>query len=303
MRFLAVLNSTGGTLRTMDLTAFQERSRQVLTTAGHSVEFRTVKGEKIVPALEEAAKGTGHDVILVGGGDGTVSAAAGLLAGSDKALAILPAGTMNLFARSLGIPLDLDAAIAGFAAGHFRQVDIASANGRRFVHQYSIGIHPEVIDLRSRMQFGSRLGKLVASGRAAAMAVLRPPHMRVSLSMGDTEVIAVSSSISVTNNLFGEGHLPFADRPDGGVLGIYITRARTGADFVSFFLNMAIGRWEGNEQVEIHETDMVTLRILSHHRRFKCALDGELCPLDKETVLRIHPGALRVLVPGSSPGN
>lgn len=296
MRFLAVLNKGSGTFREMDLDVFCTGMRGTLNAAGHELDIHAVDGNDIVAALEQAADGD-HDVVLAGGGDGTVSAAAGALMNSGKALAVLPAGTMNLFARSLGIPLGLDEAIASFAAGRIRDVDIASANGRPFVHQYSIGMHPHVVELRERMQFRSRIGKMWASTRAALTAFLKPPRLKLALRMEDTEIFATTSSISVTNNLYGEGTLPYAEKPDGGVLGIYITRASHRRDLFWFLLNMAIGRWRGNEQVEIHQSDAVTLRMESHYRRFKCAIDGELCPLDRETEIRIHKGALKVLVP------
>ena len=89
------------------------------------------------------------------------------LMGKKKALAILPAGTMNLFARSLGIPLTLDAAVQSFADGKVQAVDIATANGQPFVHQFSIGMHAKLVHLREKMDFGSRLGKIRASARAA----------------------------------------------------------------------------------------------------------------------------------------
>lgn len=297
MRFIGVFNRGGGTLSTLDLEAFCQRTRETLTAAGHGFDCHVVEGDAVVDALRKAAESSGHDVVLAAGGDGTVSAAAGLLMDSDKALAVLPAGTMNLFARSLGVPLDLDRAVEAFAHGRIRQVDVASANGRPFVHQYSIGMHPQTVELRDSMQFSSKFGKRWASAKAATTTFFKPPRMKVALVMKETEILAHSSSISVSNNLYGEGTLPYAENPSGGVLGIYVTRAQRRRDLLWFFLNMAVGRWRGNDQVEIHQTDSVTLSMRSGYRRFKCAIDGELCPLDKETLLRIHKGALKVLVP------
>src|SRR4051812_31452565 len=104
MRFAAVLNRDGGTLRTIDLSAFSDRMRQTLESAGHSIDIDIVAGKEIVAALDKAASRRGVDVVLAGGGDGTISAAAARLMNKKKALAVLPAGTMNLFARGLGIP-------------------------------------------------------------------------------------------------------------------------------------------------------------------------------------------------------
>lgn len=207
MRFVAVLNRHGGTLRTLDLDAFSRRMRQTLEAAGHTIDLHIIKGPAVARELMRASEDETVDVVLVGGGDGTVAAAAAALKDKDKALAILPAGTMNLFARSLGIPLDLDSAVAAFAGGHQRQVDVASANGRVFVHQFSLGMHARMIELRETMDFGSRLGKIGASARAALGAFLDPPLLSVTLMLDGREISARTNGLGVTNNLFGEGHL------------------------------------------------------------------------------------------------
>lgn len=297
MHFSTVLNRDGGTLRTTNLDRLATSLRETLERAGHSCTIAIVSGSDIEWALKAAAAEEGVDVVMVGGGDGTVSAAAGILRGSDRALAILPAGTMNLFARSLGIPLDLDAAAAAFASGRIRQVDTASANGRPFVHQFSIGMHAKMVKLRERLDFASRLGKMGASAKAAYWTVLKPPRMRVALRMGDTEILTTASNIGVTNNLFGEGHLPYADHPDQGVLGIYVTVARERGEVIRAAMNMALGRWRSNDLVEIHQSNRVRLKILPPLRSQMAVIDGELLPSEAETEIVIEPGSLRVLVP------
>lgn len=297
MRFVAVLNRDGGTLRTTDLSALSDTIRTSFKEAGHSVDIRIVAGRNIVAALKEAAKSDDADVVMAGGGDGTISAAAGFLKGSDKALAVLPAGTMNLFARALAVPLDLEAAIQAFATGDIRRVDIGTANGKPFVHQFSVGMHARMVQLRERMEFGSRLGKIRASALAAWAALRNPSAMKVSLLVDKAEIVVRSTGIGISNNLYGEGHLPYADHLDGGVLGVYVTQARSSAELFTFLLNLARGRWRDNEQVEVHMAKKVVLRILSARRWHRCVLDGELIALERETTVRIHPGALRVLVP------
>lgn len=296
MRFDVILNREGGTLRTLDLDAFGAGLRRTLEAAGHEARLAIVDGAGVEPALEASLEGD-TDAVMIGGGDGTVSASAGRLMDSGKVLAVLPAGTMNLFARSLGLPLQLEAAATALAGGKVRSVDLATANGRVFVHQFSIGLHAKLIRLRERQAFASRLGKMRASLRAGLAAFLNPPVMRVSLVVDGTEINVATSGIGVTNNLFGEGHLPFADDPAGGKLGVYITRARRRRDLVVFLVRMALGRWRDNDRVEILTADRVLLRMDRRHRRFGCAIDGELCDLARETELEIRPGSLRVLVP------
>ena len=299
MRFVAVLNRDGGTLRAIDLDAFAIRMRETLEAAGHTVRIDIVPGGELVSALDKAAAGRA-DIVLAGGGDGTVSAAAARLMDSKKALAILPAGTMNLFARSLGIPLTLDEAVKSFGDGEVKAVDIASANGRPFVHQFSIGMHAKLVHLRSKMDFASRLGKIGASARAAWNTALNPPAVDVTLTIGEAEVLTRATAIGITNNLFGEGHLPYADDPEGGVLGIYVTVAEQRGEIARFVLDIARGKWRDNQQVEIHQAEKVTLKIRSRRTKLKSVIDGELCKLERETEIRIHPGALRVLLPASA---
>lgn len=297
MHFLAVLNKGGGTLRTTDLSTFVERMTTTLENGGHTVEVELVEGSEIVDALKKAAKSRA-DVVLAGGGDGTISAAAGCLMETDKALAVLPAGTMNLFARSIGIPLALDAAVQAFAEGEIRNVDIATANGRPFIHQYSIGMHAKLVELREKMEYGSRLGKMRASMRAAFLTLFQPPRVHVDLDLGEASLSAKTAGIGVSNNLFGEGHLPYADRLDEGVLGIYITTARTNRELMSFLASMMLGRWKSNPRVEIHETKSVRITARGKRRvKYACVMDGELGQMQRETLIQIHPGALKVLTP------
>ena len=300
MHFIAVLNRAGGTLRTMDVDALAARIRERLAEAGHTAQIRVVDGAELMDALHEAVAIPEADVILAGGGDGTISAAAGVVMATDKSLAVLPAGTMNLFARSLGMPLDLDSAIAAFATAITREVDVATANGKPFVHQYSVGLHAKLVKIRDGMSFSSRIGKIRASIGAAFATLLRPPSMRASIDIDGTEILVRASGIGVSNNLFGEGHLPYADRPDGGTLGVYVTTARRLPHLLSALLHTFIGRWERNAHVEIHTGRQVVLKFTRLHRRHRCVIDGELFPVEQETTVRIHPRSLRVLVPRAS---
>ncbi|MGT2464708.1 diacylglycerol/lipid kinase family protein [Mesorhizobium atlanticum] len=245
MRFAAVLNRDGGTLRTLDMEAFSGQLRQTLEAAGHSVEIDIVAGRDVATALEKAIARRNIDVILAGGGDGTISTAASLLMNKKKALAILPAGTMNLFARGLRHSADTGGSAAVLADGEVIAVDMASANGQPFVHQFSVGMHAKMVQLREKMDFGSRLGKMQASVRAAWAAIKNPPALKVSLSIGKAEIVTRTTGIGISNNLFGEGHLPYADNPAGGVLGIYVSVARRRHHLAKLLLDMLVAGCAG----------------------------------------------------------
>jgi diacylglycerol kinase family enzyme len=301
LRFVAVLNRDGGTLRTTDLDALRARMRRTLEAAGHTLAVDVAGGDDIKAHLERAAAHRGTDVVLAGGGDGTISTAASVLMGSEKALAVLPAGTMNLFARGLGIPQDLDAAIAAFADGKVAAVDMASANGRPFIHQFSIGLHAKMVHLREKMEFGSRLGKIGASFRAAWATLKNPPEMRVDLTVGQADMPVRMTGIGVSNNLFGEGHLPYADNPAGGVLGIYVASPRARGEILNVAYDMARGRWRDSRQVEVLQAATAVLKVRSSARLPRAVMDGELVRLEPVTRFESHPGALNVLVPNKGP--
>lgn len=297
MRFAAVLNREGGTLRTTDLDALAGQMRSVLEAWGHRLDIDIVGGGDISAALAEAAGRRGVDVVLAGGGDGTISAAAATMVGGGKALAVLPAGTMNLFARGLGIPTALDAALASFASADVAAVDVATANGRIFVHQFSIGMHARMVRLRQSMGFGSRLGKMRASVQAAWRTINSPRAMQVAMTIGEAEVMTRTTGIGVTNNLFGEGHLPYADNPAGGVLGIYVMAARERGDLARLLFDVARGRWRDSAHLEMHQSNRVVLKIRSGIAGLGAVMDGELVPLERQTTIESLPGALKVLVP------
>ena len=199
--------------------------------------------------------------------------------GKKKALAILPAGTMNLFARGLGIPQSLDAAVQAFATGEIKAIDIASANGHPFVHQFSIGMHAKMVGMRDKMDVRLPPGENSAPRLGPALATaLDPPSLKVSLTIGDAEILTRATAISISNNLFGEGHLPYADQPDGGVLGVYVTVARERGQLLRFFLNVARGRWRDNPHVEIHEGEKVVLKLLSRPGSADASWTASCCP-------------------------
>jgi diacylglycerol kinase family enzyme len=88
----------------------------------------------------DAAHGREVDLIAVGGGDGTLNAAADCVMQMNRPLGILPMGTANDLARTLGIPADLDAAVQIIAAGRTRRIDLDLVNGHPFFNVASIGL-------------------------------------------------------------------------------------------------------------------------------------------------------------------
>jgi diacylglycerol kinase family enzyme len=177
-RIVALLNAGSGTGHDATLA---DNVRSLLESGGAEVEVRTIaRGASIADAIAAALEGR-PDVLVAGGGDGTVSAAAAALADGDVVLGVLPLGTLNHFAKDLGIPLDLDAAAAAIVAGRTARVDVGEVNGRVFVNNSSIGLYPEIVLDRERQRRRLGRGKWPALAWAVWAALRRHGFLSVNL--------------------------------------------------------------------------------------------------------------------------
>lgn len=297
MHFIGVFNKDGGTFRTMDMPAFAATAEAMFDEHGQTLECRVVEGDDLLAELERAAADPASDVVLAGGGDGTISAAAGICFTHKMALAVLPAGTMNLFARSLGVPLQLDAALSALARGEIGTVDIATANGRPFVHQFSIGLHSRLVRIRNELTYHSRWGKMLASLRAIALALSRPLVFDVEIGTRHRTDRRKATAIAVSNNVLGEGHVPYAEAVDRGVLGVYVVKPMPPADLARLALSLVFGNWKAHPLVSEREVAQVSLRFPHRKASAQAVIDGELIPLERQIYLEIHAQGLRVLLP------
>lgn len=296
MKITAVFNRDGGTFKTTDMELFSRRAHDIFAAEGHEFDAHIIDSNDVMAELEKVASTEPDHVLMAGGGDGTISAAAGIAWKNHVPLAVIPAGTMNLFARTLKIPQVLDQALQSLATGEIRQVDIATANGQPFVHQFSIGFQARMVRLRNEFDYGSRLGKIIASVRAFAKVALNPPRFRVQITIdGQTETRKVSA-IAISNNPYGKGILPFAADADTGQLGVYIARRLTPRSFLRLAIGALRGQWNG---IDLDEKLATEVHLHFPHLRSsaRAVVDGELIPLEKDVTIKLYAGELQVLVP------
>lgn len=281
----------------MDIDALRDQAVEIFTRHGHELDCRIVDGKAVEAELRKAAETDGVDVMLAAGGDGTVSSAAGIAFATGMPLAVLPAGTMNLFARALQLPLDLTAAMEAIAAGEIGTVDIATANDRAFVHQFGVGVHARLVRIRQRMSYRSRIGKMLASLRAVVSAAVRPPDFEAEIQTGHGRERRRVSGIAVSNNPLGEGHIPHADRLDAGVLGVYLAAPMSTWALIRLAVDVLLGKWRASPAVTEQEVEQVTLSFPRRKHDAHAVIDGELIRLAPRVVLKLHPGALKILLP------
>ncbi|KKB80246.1 hypothetical protein VW35_07500 [Devosia soli] len=297
MRIAAILNRESGTLRTMDIDSFCKEAVDIFAKAGHELTCKVVTGKDVLSTIEELADDDMFDAIIAAGGDGTISSAAAIAHERGKTLGLLPAGTMNLFARALGVPSDISKALHAVAQGRVGKIDLATANGRPFVHQFSVGIHARLVRIRDSMTYGSRLGKMFASLRAIAAAAVNPPRFEVEFEDGSGRHRRVVSGIAVSNNPLEDGPMPVAERLNTGQLGVYFADSVTTGELVRLVIDVFTGRWRANPQVTEIKTSGMVLQFPKRKGDARAVIDGELIELDRRVELKILPQALSMILP------
>lgn len=295
MRLSLILNGSAGTLRGLDAGKVAEELAEILKAEGHTVSIETPEGRRVIEAIERACLDDGFDAVVVGGGDGTISAAAGFAAAHGATLGVLPLGTMNLFARSLGIPLAMRAAAEAIARGEKVDVDIGEVNGRFFVHHVTIGLHARMILLRSAFPYRTRLGKLKASIQAWWIAVRNPPRVEARIRTDSAEFRRRTAAILVSNNPLGEGHIPYADDPRAGRLGLYVANSLRWQDLFTLAVRLALGHVRSNPLLDDSTVEKVDIDFDAPS--IDASLDGEIVKLQPPLKCRQHRRRLSVLMP------
>ncbi|HEY3075844.1 MAG TPA: diacylglycerol kinase family protein [Burkholderiales bacterium] len=236
-------------------------------------------------------------LIIAAGGDGTVNALASVLAGSDTALGVLPLGTLNHFARDLGIPLGLDAAVEALVKGKRKSVDLGEVNGRVFVNNSSIGLYPAMVHRREKQRRRLGRGKWHAMLWAMHTVLRGHPFLELALELDGVTQRRRTPFVFVGNNVYQmEGfYIGLRERLDCGVLSVYVTQRHRRVRLMLLALRALFGRLHQASDFEARTTRK--LRIESRHTRLLVATDGEVAALDMPLEYRIRPGALRVIAP------
>lgn len=273
-----------------------EDARKVLTDAG-GFELREVAPDDLAAEIRKEVEG-GATRILVSGGDGTIGIAAGIIAGTEVELAILPGGTLNHFARDTGIPEDLVEAADVAANGRPIKADVAYVGDRIFLNTSSIGAYVSYVRVRER--FESRLGYHLASFLALIRIFARLRTVRIELEMGGRSRWYTTPMIFIG---VGERELRMPN------LGSRVERGRTGLQvmvlsgrsrarlFVLALAAVARGTRSAAQTPELDSFIVDRCRIDLGREHASIAVDGEIVVMDTPLEYRIERESLNVVVP------
>lgn len=268
---------------------------ELFAARGREATILAADGRRSVADQARRAVKEGCRVAVAAGGDGTVNAVAAAVAGTKIPLGVLPVGTLNHFAKDLGLPLELEEAVRVAAEGAVRQVDVAEVNGRVFVNNSSLGVYPRIVALRQRS--GARgWGKWLAGLWATVAVLRRRPFMAVRIRIEDETVVRRTPFVFVGNNEYKMAGLDAGVRESltGGRLALYVMHATRRRSLLLLGWKVV---WRGSDQVDELDCFPVQEAVVETRRRLPVALDGEVVPMDSPLRYRIRPLDLNVLAP------
>ena len=294
MRALVVLNASSGAGCGSERV---EQLRHLFDDAGLDARLVLAHGGEEMFAAVDRARADGIQLVVAGGGDGTQSAIASRLAGTDLVQGVLPLGTLNHFAKDLGIPLAEAEAIRTLAQGRVIEVDVGEVNGHVFINNSSLGLYPQIVRERELQRL--HLGK--SKWRALASATLHAtegrPGMVVKVDAEGEEQVHRTPFVFVGNNRYTMEGLAIGARPSlqGGELALYVGRRRGRLALVQLALRALTHRLRQDEDFEMLAGPAFV--ITTTEARLRVATDGEVSMMDTPLRYRIRPRALRVCVP------
>lgn len=298
MKVAIVFNAKAGTL---DQAKCQERANEILAACkerGIEAEAHLCKGARLTETARELAARGDLDAVIAAGGDGTVSAVAQGVLGSNVTMGVIPLGTLNHFAKDLGVP-EIDVALDTIARGEAKNVDVGEVNGRVFINNSSIGLYPEVVVDRDAQRKHAGRGKWTAMLLAAWRILVKFPLLHVAVALAGNVFSARTPLLFVGNNEYEVNVRSFGKRQrlDGGKLAIYTMRTTSRLRMFWVALKEILQR--GNPpELEAHQVERAD--IVTNKRNLKVALDGEVLRMKPPLTYKSRPGALRVFAPAEA---
>ena len=292
-----ILNARSGSQRAAETRLVLER---VLSESTRSFQITVVSGDALARVAQEKAA-SGCEVLVAGGGDGTISRVAEAALQAGKTLGVLPLGTFNYFVRSLGIPLELEAAARVILEGSTVHVSVFDLDGRLVLNNVSIGIIPTVLLKRRRLyqrwgrnQFNAYLSVL--------LTIFRPARrMRLRLATASGEAVRETPLILICSNAYQMEAFQLAGTEclAAGQFALYVARNSGRKTILHLGLRALLRHLRPGQDYEVICASDVTIETL-RRREFRATVDGELVKIKSPMRFRVLPKLLTVLAPADN---
>ena len=294
-----IFNPNAGTALTSGLTT--AALTEMFSEADLSFDIDDDDEEPLADRIARAIEGSAN-VIVAGGGDGTVLAVAEGLLGTDKTLAILPLGTLNGLARDLALSLDVATAVKQLPELEPRAIDVAEVNNRPFLHNVIIGLVPGIGAGREKIR-GTGVGGKIKFTLFMIRRLARARRIALALRLNGSDTVRVErlQTLVVVNNSYDQqfGHLMARRRLDRGRLTAYLIRTLRLRDAIRLAIEMVLGTWGGDHVVEYEKVQQLT--VMSKKTRLSVSMDGDVLSLETPLHFTVRPKSLNVLAPVVAP--
>ena len=292
-----IINAAGGSFIENDT---EDAVTRAFSGAGLDVNIHFASSGPEVSSLAEKAASGDCEMIVGGGGDGTLALIAKFAYEAGKIYGVLPLGTRNHFSKDLGIPQDIPGAVAVIARGYTRQVDLGEVNGGLFINNSSIGLYPRIVRHREAQQERLGRGKWYAAFLAAIRVFRRSPFYRVRFNLAGHSFLRKVPFVFVGNNIYEMDIYNIGSRQslDRGLLSVYFLHRGGRWGVLELLFRTLIGRLKQWRDFEEIETEAIT--IDTRKKKIMVALDGEVVVMETPLEYRIVPKALTVIVPEQS---
>ena len=254
-------------------------------------------GAELLEAAKSCAQNDDFQIIVAGGGDGTIGAVAAAIIGTKKTLGVLPLGTLNHFSKDLGIPQDVPEAVRVIAENHSTAIDVGEVNGQIFLNNSSLGLYPSIVRRRERQQ---RLGqsKWYAAFWATVSVLRRYPFFAIKLKTETEELTRRTPFIFVGNNEYEMDAFKIGTRKclDTGKLSVYLLRRTGRLGLARLAFRSLLGLLRQTKEFEAFCTAEVLLET-RRPKKLLVAFDGEVQLMETPLNYRIREKSLRVIVP------
>ena len=273
-----------------------EELRVTLSRAGVTDPiWSEVPKSRYAPERVQRALDEGAELVFVWGGDGMVQHSIDRLAGTGVTLAIIPAGTANLFASSLDIPADIAEAVDIGLNGHDRTLDVGKINGERFAVMAGAGLDARMIQ-EADGGLKDRFGRLAYIWTASKN--LRKEPFKARIDINDELWFKGTASCVLLGNvgsLFGGIEAFDNAEPDDGLLEVGVTNAEGIGEWARTIARTAMGTTSKSPFVQVTKAKKVRVEL---DRKVAYELDGGAREPTKLLKVKIEPGAITVRVPG-----
>ncbi len=296
-RVLVIYNPRSGTLLRAVEGDVADLLSEMFARHGIAAELRAFDAVALKGWIAEA-ESDGMDAVVACGGDGSILAVVTALGDRKLPLGVLRGGTMNVFARDLGLPEALEEAVAVIAAGCVRAIDVGEVNGHVFVSHSSIGLMPHLARKREGWRDLPGWLRWPRTFFGLLWMLWRFPRLHMHIDDGRAPRKVVTRAIAISNNPLETTHGPIPPRAsvDAGVLGIHVAEDASRWTLFRVAARILAGDWKEDQALDVSQASTV---VLARARPGPLSVmnDGEAILLESPLHYSIRPRALRVIVP------